>query len=68
MTQRIRRGTVLATIWMAIPAFWTNTKVQPSWSRKHNAKRTLCHTMYPYQRIADQETLNFYRVEFQLTF
>ena len=68
MTHRIRRGTVLVAICMAIPAFWTNAKAEPSWSRKHNAKRAPCHAVHTYQRIADQETSNFYRVEFQLTF
>ena len=47
MTHLIRRGTLLAIIYMTVPAFWTNAKAEPSWSRKYNAKCTLCHTVYP---------------------
>ena len=59
MTHRIRRGTLLTAMYTAIPALWTNAKAEPSWWRKYNATRTLCHNVYPYQRIADQRRRTF---------
>lgn len=42
----IYRGAAFAIVWLAV-GFWTSAKAEPSWSRKYNAKCTLCHTTYP---------------------
>lgn len=43
----IEHGVRLAILWALASVFWTNAEAEPSWSRKYNAKCTLCHTTYP---------------------